>query len=204
LINLAWAANAMGDYAEARQWLQETLVVRKEINDNALLARSLTQLGTAAYLEGAYAEAKQRHLESVNLSKEIGERWHMALALIGLGYTTCALGEYEASSRHFRQVLQTATEIGSLWMVLDSLVGLARLLTTSDPGEAAAERAVELLAFVLQHTSSSQETRDRAAPLLAELEGRLSPATVAAAKERGQTYDLQAIVEKDWVKQNET
>jgi hypothetical protein len=39
---------------------------------------------------------------------------------------------------------------------------------------------------------------------LAELEGRLSPATAATAKERGQTYDLQAIIEKNWVKQNET
>jgi predicted ATPase/DNA-binding SARP family transcriptional activator len=204
LINLAWAANAMGDYAEARQWLHETLVVHKEINDNALLSRSLTQLGTAAYLEGAYAEAKQRHLESVNMSKEIGERWHMALTLIGLGYTTCALGEYEASGRHFREALQTAMEIGSLWMVLDSLVGLARLLTASDPGEEADERAVELLTFVLQHPSSSQEARDRATALLAELEGRLSPAAVAAAKERGQARDLPAIVEEHQITQNET
>jgi predicted ATPase len=196
LINLGWAANAMGDYAEAKQWLQETLVVHKEINDKALLARSLTQLGTAAYLEGAYAEAKQRHLESVDMSKEIGERWHMALALIGLGYTTCALGEYEASGRHFREALQTAMEIGSLWMALDGLVGLARLLTASDPGEAAAEQAVELLTFVLHHPTSSQEARDRAAHLLTESEGRLSPAAAAAAKERGQARSLQAIVEE--------
>ena len=87
-------------------------------------------------------------------------------------------------------------EIGSLWIAMDSLVGLARLLTASDPGEAAAEQAVELLAFVLQHPSSTQEAKDRATALLAELEGRLSPAAVAAAKEHGQTRDLQAIVEE--------
>ena len=199
LINLAWAANAMGDYAEAKQWLQETLVVHKEINDNALLARSLTQLGTAAYLEGAYAEAKQRHLESVNMSKEIGERWHLAIALIGLGYTTCALGEYEASGRHLRQALEMAMEIGSLWMALDGLVGLARLLTASDPGQAAAEKAVDLLAYVLQHPTSSQEAKDRAALLLADLEDRLSPAAIAAAKERGRARDLQTIVEENQI-----
>jgi hypothetical protein len=130
------------------------------------------------------------------MSKEIGERWHMTLSLIGLGHTTCALGEYEESGRHFREALQTAMDIESLWMVLDSLVGLARLKTASDPGEAAAERAVELLTFVLHHPSSSQETKDRAAPLLAELENRLSPAAVAAAKERGQACDLSAIVEE--------
>ncbi len=202
LVNLGWAANARGDYVEAKQWLQETLVVHKEINDKSLLVRILTQLGTAAYLEGAYAEAKQRHLESIDMSKESGERWHMALALIGLGYTTCALGEYEASGRHFREALQTAMEIGALWVALDSLVGLARLLTASEPGETAAEQAVELLTFVLHHPASSQEARDRAAPLLAELEGRLSPAVAAAAKERAQTRSLQAIVEENQIKQN--
>jgi hypothetical protein len=87
-------------------------------------------------------------------------------------------------------------DIESLWMVLDGLVGSARLKTASNPGEAAAEQAVELLAFVLDHPSSSQEAKDRATPLLAELEGRLSPAAAAAAKERGRTRDLQAIVEE--------
>jgi hypothetical protein len=87
-------------------------------------------------------------------------------------------------------------EIGAPWVVLDGLVGLARLLTARDPGEAAAERAVELLAFVLDHPTSSQEARDRATALWAELEGRLSPAAVAATKVRGQARDLQAIVQE--------
>jgi hypothetical protein len=80
-------------------------------------------------------------------------------------------------------------------VALDSLVGLARLLSASDPREAAAEQVVELLAFVLQHPASSQEAKGRATALLAELEGRLSPVAVVTAKERGQARDLQAIVE---------
>jgi len=195
LNSLACAANARGDYAEAKQWLQEALIYHRETNDRTLLAESLTQLGAVAYLEGAYKEAKQRYLESIEISQKTGERWRIGPALTGLGYTTCALGDYEASGRHFREALQTAMEIESLWMAMDALAGLARLLTTSEPGEAAAEKAVELLAFVLQHPAGSQEAKDRAAPLLAELEeGRLSPAAAAAAKERGQTRDLQAIV----------
>lgn len=141
-------------------------------------------------------EAKQRYLESLEYSQETGERWRIGPALIGLGYTTCALGDYEASGRYLRAALQTAMEIESLWIAMDSLAGMARLLTACDSGEAAAERAVELLAFVLNQPISSQETRDRAAPLLVELEGRLSPAAVAAAKERGRARDLQAIVKE--------
>jgi hypothetical protein len=85
-------------------------------------------------------------------------------------------------------------EIESRWIAMDSLVGLAGLLTTSDPGEAAAEEAIELLAFVLQQPASSQEAKDRATALLAELGGRLSPAALDAAKARGQARDLEEIV----------
>jgi tetratricopeptide (TPR) repeat protein len=192
LNNLAWVANARGDYAEARRWLEKASVFHSETPDKTLMAESLSQLGTAAYLEGAYAEAKQRYLESIEISKGTGERWRRP-ALIGLGYATCALGEYEASGRHFRTALQMAMEIGALAVVLDSLVGLATLLAASDPGEAAAGQAVELLAFVLAHPASTQETKDQAVLLLVELEGRLPPATLAAARARGRARDLQDI-----------
>jgi predicted ATPase/DNA-binding SARP family transcriptional activator len=192
LNNLAWVANARGEPAEARRWLEKAFAFHQETPDKTLMAESLSQLGTAAYLEGAYMEAKQRYLESIEVSKGTGERWRRP-ALIGLGYATCALGEYDASGRHFRNALQMAMEIGALPVVLDGLVGLACLLAASDPGEAAAEQAVGLLAFVLAHPSSTQETRDQATTLLAELEGRLSPATLAAAEARGRARDLPEI-----------
>jgi hypothetical protein len=89
-----------------------------------------------------------------------------------------------------------AREIGAPAVALDSLAGLAHLLAASAPGEAAAEQAVELLAFVLAHPSSTQETKDQATAFLAELEGRLSPSAVAAAKAHGQECDLQDILER--------
>jgi tetratricopeptide (TPR) repeat protein len=195
LNSLAWVANARGNPAEAKRWLQEAFVFLKPTNDKSLLAENLSQQGTAAYLEGAYAEAQQRYLESLEFSQETGERWRAGPALIGLGYTTCALGEFGASGRYLRAALRTALEIESLWIAMDSLVGLASLLTARDLGEAAAEQAVELLAFVLQHPSSSQEAKDRAAPLLTELESRLSPEAAAAAKERGQARGLETIAD---------
>jgi predicted ATPase/DNA-binding SARP family transcriptional activator len=191
--HLAWVANARGEPVEARRWLQEAFAFHKEADDKPLLAESLSQLGTAAYLEGAYEEARKRYLESIKITKETGERWRIGPTLTGLGYTTCALGEYAASGQYFCQTLQTAMDTGALWVAMDALAGLARLLTASDPREAAAEEAVELLAFALNHPTSSQETRDRATALLAELEGRLSLAALAAAKARGQARDLEAI-----------
>jgi predicted ATPase/DNA-binding SARP family transcriptional activator len=194
LHSLAWVANTMGDAVEARRCLQEALVLHEQTHDRVLLAESLGQMGTVAYLEGKYTEARKRYLESIEVNKETGERWRMGPALIGLAYTTRALGDYGAAGRYLRQALEMAMEIGSLWIAMDSLVGLARLLVASDPGEATVEKAVELLAFVLAQPSSSQEAKDRAAPLLAELDERLSPTVAAEAKKRGQRGNLEEIV----------
>jgi predicted ATPase/DNA-binding SARP family transcriptional activator len=193
LHSLAWVANTMGDPVQARQCLQRAYVLHQETDDQVLLAENLGQMGTVAYLEGAYAEARKLYLESIEVNQQTGERWRTGPALIGLGYTTCALDDYEAASRYLRTALQTAMEIESLWIAMDSLVGLAGLLTASDPGEAAAEEAIELLAFVLQQPASSQQAEDRAIALLAELEGRLTPAALDAAKARGQVRDLEEI-----------
>lgn len=143
-----------------------------------------------------FSVANHTDLASIECSQETGERRRAVAALIGLGYTTCALGEYKASGRHMRAALQTAMEIGALWLVTDSLVGIAKLLTVRDLDETTAEKAVELLAFVLAHPSCSQETRNLAIPLLEELESRLLPVVVEAAKGRSQEHKLQSIVEE--------
>jgi hypothetical protein len=49
-------------------------------------------------------------------------------------------------------------------------------------------------ALILHHPASWQWSKDRAAPLVAELEAELSPDAVAAARERGQGRDLDGTV----------
>ena len=56
------------------------------------------------------------------------------------------------------------------------------------------ERALELLALVLHHPISWQWAKDRAAPLVAQLEAELSPDVAAAAWERGRASDLEETV----------
>jgi hypothetical protein len=56
--------------------------------------------------------------------------------------------------------------------------------------EAKEEPALELLALVLDHPYTWQWTKDRAAPLVAELKAALSPDLFAAAWERGRARDL--------------
>jgi hypothetical protein len=69
-------------------------------------------------------------------------------------------------------------------------VGVAYLLSKVEDQE----KAVELLALALYHPASMLATRDRAARLLLEMGALLPPDVLAAAKERGQAFDLEATV----------
>jgi hypothetical protein len=56
------------------------------------------------------------------------------------------------------------------------------------------EGALELLALILCHPASWPWAKDRAAPLVAQLEAELPPDVVAAAQERGRARDLEVTV----------
>jgi hypothetical protein len=71
-----------------------------------------------------------------------------------------------------------------------TLVGVARVLARQGDKD----RALELLALVMNHRLSWQLAKDQAAPLIAELEADLSPDVVVAARERGRARDLEATV----------
>jgi hypothetical protein len=73
-----------------------------------------------------------------------------------------------------------------------TLVGIAGLLAREGKPEAAAE----LLALVLHHPFTWQWTKDRAAPLVAELKTALSPDRFAAAQGRGRARDLDTTVQE--------
>jgi hypothetical protein len=73
-----------------------------------------------------------------------------------------------------------------------TLVGIAALRME----EGQEERALELLSLVLHHSSTWQWTKDRAAPLVAELKATLSPERFAAAHERGRARDLDTMTQE--------
>jgi hypothetical protein len=75
-------------------------------------------------------------------------------------------------------------------VALLSLVGVGALLEA----EGEKERALELLVLIRHHPLSWRWTKDRAAPLVTELEAELPPDVVAAAQERGRARDLEATV----------
>ena len=161
---------AEGEFAEAEQLLQDSLIICQEVNDPFGEALALTHWGAAADRQGQYRVAQQRYQAGLEVFEEIGDRWGVALALTGVGQTTCALGEYEAARQCLRQALRTALVIEAKPLALTALVGWAVLLRASRQDENRSKRASRLLKLILDHPASTQETKDRAARLLAQAE----------------------------------
>jgi tetratricopeptide (TPR) repeat protein len=192
-------ADRLGDYAAAKQWLQESIIISRAIDDRWSMIVCLNHLGAIAYQRGSaeWPEAKRLHEESLFIAKELGERREIAASLNYLGYVTCALAEYGSARTHFLTALETAIEGQMTPVALDALVGLATLLTCQPGADAEPastitnQQASQLLAFVLSHPASSQEVKDRAQRLQAELDAISSRQIAVAIQAPGQARNLQ-------------
>jgi tRNA A-37 threonylcarbamoyl transferase component Bud32 len=100
------------------------------------------------------------------------------------------LNDLEKARKGFEQSLQTMLDKHLKPLGLDALVGLAHLQARSGQ----IDQALELLALVQNHASSSFEIREKALVLWEELVAELPAAIIAKAEARGKALDLFAVV----------
>ncbi|MBP7693892.1 MAG: tetratricopeptide repeat protein [Anaerolineales bacterium] len=189
LVNLGNVALAQGRYAEAKPFEREALAIFREIGYPMGEAVALNNLGAVGHMLGEYTEAHALLQECLSLCQDLGHRHIAAHTLGSLGGVAGALGDYRAAWRHTQAALQTAREIGSLSATLFGLVSAAVLLARQEEHE----RAVEVAALVGHHAAANRETKDRAQHLLAQLETQVPAPLLAAARDRGQAQDVEAL-----------
>ncbi|MCK6623745.1 MAG: tetratricopeptide repeat protein [Anaerolineae bacterium] len=180
----------LGRYEEAQAFLQESLKLCTQIGDRWGIGTAYRYLGLAALVQGDIPEAQSLIHYSLELFTELGARWDIVRSLIYLGEAAVAAGDSSEARRIFLQALQMALEVQAIPLALDALIGLAYL--QAQTGEA--EQALELSTYVLHHPASTQETKDRAGRLVAELEPQLSPRQLEAVRMQVKTFEV--IVEE--------
>jgi predicted ATPase/transcriptional regulator with XRE-family HTH domain len=188
--NLGMALRVSGDTREAEKRLRESLELAREIDYRFAMGFALDGLGEVAYAEGRYDEAHAFFAESAGLLREMGDTYSLSRTLNHQGLNALALGDPAGARSHFNAALRLAYAGQFLPSVLAALAGLAALDTGPDAGPS----ALELVLIVLQHPASSQETKDRAAQLRAELEARLPQAAIKAAQQRARSSELAEVV----------
>jgi predicted ATPase len=118
LLHLGELALAQEEYAQAQQWLQESLAICREGNDIFYIARLLSLLGEVALGQGDAAGARALVQESVAVSRDVGHPGVMASALAAHASAVAA-----GPARHPEDI-QRAARIWGAAEVLREQVGM--------------------------------------------------------------------------------
>ncbi|MFQ5922835.1 MAG: BTAD domain-containing putative transcriptional regulator [Anaerolineales bacterium] len=183
------------DYVEARRLAKSSLKISEENGDLIISSFSLAVLGNVAFALEKYAKAREYHFHRFKTSEKVGYRWAMENSIKYLGHVALAMDEIAEAETYFRRSLRIAEEIGLGRDMINLLYEFARVRAAQDR----IERAVELLALILEHPASRQtrlgegRIRDSAQSLLDKLMVELAPETYAAALQRGKALELAAV-----------
>jgi predicted ATPase/Tfp pilus assembly protein PilF len=101
----------LGQYAESRKVLEESLSIARELDDRHGMARSLRSLGSVDYALGEYAAARKLLEESLEASTEIGDQRGIATSLSHLGHVLDHVGEHQEAEQLYRRSLAICKDI---------------------------------------------------------------------------------------------
>jgi tetratricopeptide (TPR) repeat protein len=192
--NLGLVVWAQGNTTVARELLEESLSLRREIGDKAGIPSSLINLASLALVQGNTTEARELLEESLMLIKEIDQNLIMAYVLLVLGLVDLAENNPEARGHIFHS-LRLCLEMGAKVTQTSSLVGVAGLAWRAGDARGAAqwlgavESALKAISAVLE-----PEVKNFHAQTLAAVREQLGESAFQSAWEEGAGWKLEEAV----------
>ena len=124
-LNAAGILNGLqGNYAQAKQFCQESLVLFRALGDQQGVATALQMQGQMAGWQSKFAAARSLAEEALELSREAGDKWGIASSLDTLATVALNRGEYVKSYSLAQEALALSREVGdrahiahSLWLL---------------------------------------------------------------------------------------
>lgn len=126
------AVSSIESEEEAGRLLEESMVLCREMDDQAGIARGLIACSEfARYAQQDFARARQCMEESLEINQRLGNRWNMALVLFDLGQLAQQLGLRQEAKRRYGESLALRRDLGDGWgeaLCLDYMGYVAREL----------------------------------------------------------------------------
>lgn len=180
----------LGHYEEAQAYLRESLALCTQVGDRWGMGTAYRFLGLAELAQGNITKARSLIQKSLDLFAGFIIGWDLVQSYVFLGEAAAAAGDWSAARKIYLETLPLAMEVRAIPLVLDILIGLVDLDVRS--GEV--QRALEFSIFVMNHTSSTQEAKDRADRLAAQAEDQLTRPQTKISRDRANKQSLEAIV----------
>ncbi len=112
LITIGSVLQRKGDYAQARDLLNEGLALTQQAGDKFNSAEALNILGLVESLQGDLTTARALHEECLQLRREIGDKRGLAGVLNNLGIIADSQGDYDTGRAMYEESLTLMREIG--------------------------------------------------------------------------------------------
>lgn len=135
-------AAQQGNYAVANLHYNESLGLRKKLNDRENEANLLSNLGVVARYLGNQEAGRQYYEKSLAIREEIGDRWGVAVSLNNLGNMAIDSGDTVYARQQLDRALVIWQEIGERWNTTNTLHNLANV--ARDEGDT--QQAMQLYA----------------------------------------------------------
>lgn len=110
--NLGSAYYLLGEYGQAVELHEQSLVIERELQNRRGEGQSLGSLGIAYGMLGEYRRANEFQRQSMAIAREIGDRRGEGLSLGNLGTSYHILGEHRQAIEFYNQQLVITREIG--------------------------------------------------------------------------------------------
>jgi len=186
------------DFTKARQIAEFNLKLYQEIGDRIGSTMPMIVLGYVALARGELKSAREYYLRCLSISQETGFYFAMQTASKYLCKVSISLGNLAEAEEYLLQSLKITKEIGFVRDIINLLYETARLQVAQHNFE----RAVELLALVIEHPASDRyrmldgRIRDSANELLSQMKHNLTSETLKEALSRGKALDLDQVVDE--------
>ncbi|MBI2761059.1 MAG: tetratricopeptide repeat protein [Chloroflexi bacterium] len=147
LIAVSNLALEQNNPAAARVWLEECLVLQREIGDRRGIAIALNRLGAATRQLGDLEAARPLYEESLDLHRQDNDARGVAIALNSLALVARDQGDLDAALRAQRESLELREQLGDIHGMAGGHINLGHLfIRRGDYATAIAtyERALEL------------------------------------------------------------
>jgi tetratricopeptide (TPR) repeat protein len=111
LDNLGILAKDLGNFSQARSWLEESLKIQRPLGAPGYVT-TLQYLGEVTMHEGNFAEARAYFEEAVSMSKNAGLTANLLWSLSGLGDTALREGKWAETRAIFVEILRRSRSLG--------------------------------------------------------------------------------------------
>ncbi|HEV8553869.1 MAG TPA: tetratricopeptide repeat protein [Casimicrobiaceae bacterium] len=137
----------MGRYGDAQAYLEESLVIAREIGDLGRVAAVLQALGTASTGQGDMVTARAHFEEALALTRGLGNKRELAAATNALAQLHRMEGELDTAEPLYEKVLALARGLEDRESIAIGLLNLAMVSIGRGSGDRAQAMLLEVLAI---------------------------------------------------------